>query len=144
MCELLLLVECLGLLLREWLLNVLMLWLELLMVLDLLGLLVWLDKNYLRCSISDINVCILILVCLLLLILILALVLCLLLNLFLYLYLLLTSFSTARSVDTKSNTWPENNIDYDCDNTTTVITLKLTNFSLIRRFKINIHLKFIY
>ena len=83
MCELLLLVELLGLLLREWLLNVLMLWLELLGVLDLLGLLVWLDKNYLRCSISDINVCVLVLVCLLLLILILALVLCLLLNLLL-------------------------------------------------------------
>ena len=143
MCELLLLVECLGLLLREWLLNVLMLWLELLGVLDLLGLL-GLDKNYLRCSISDIYVCVLILVCLLLLILILDLALCLLLML--YLCLLLTlSISTARSVDTKDNTWPENNIYYDCDNSTnTVITGKLTNFSLIRRFKINIHLKFIY
>ena len=139
MCELLLLVECLGLLLREWLLNVLG-------VLDLLGLwlLVWLDKNYLRCSISDINICVLILVCLLLLILILDLALCLLLMLYLCLWLTL-SISTASSVDTKDNTWPENNIDYDCDNSTnTVITGKLTNFSLIRRFKINIHLKFIY
>ena len=88
MCELLLLVECLGLLLREWLLNVLLLWLELLglellWVLDLLGLLVWLDINYLRSSISHSNVCVLVLVCLLLLILILDLALFLLLMLYL-------------------------------------------------------------